>query len=343
MLLVTAEKIQATLQSGWRTKILTDEMKEKIVEMVAVGSLLSEIVSELSTWNREVKESHVKEYLKRYLAKLSMCELTITVRKKTFNVAKVEEQHDTLTLIDFLALQCYETSVRKEKEMFFEKLLELAHPYITQTATRYTKREQDRQDLISILSQDLWRLLGKWEPDKKYGSSHFHYLMLRQLRNQAYNELQRFTKANIPTRECDMAPGTLDFGNISIGARSALDDLEVKDLMFKLLANVDDDKTRELLSLALQDLTIDEIKKITNRKSALAIKRRQESVRPIIIDLVYGSCTQFICDLSNQIEDVDSKNIMKHYCAGKTVQEIKQILKLSTQQVRNCVEKYKKH
>lgn len=274
---------------------------------------------------------------------------TIVVRKKTYQVPTIQGQNDNLTLIDFLALRCYEATSVKEKEMFFEKLLKLAHPYIKYTATRYTatrytKRDQDRQDLESILSQDLWRLINKWEPTEKYNSSCFHYLMLRQLRNQAFNELKRFTKANTPIREGDLINNSFDINNIvadTLNTQSSLDILATKDLVGKLLKNVRNDKTAELLKMALDDLPLDEVKKLTGRKSALAIKRRKESVRPIVINLMYGSCRQFIQDLTSQIEDTESQEIMSYYCIGKTVQEIKVLLKLPVKTVRNCVEKYR--
>jgi len=268
----------------------------------------------------------------------------ITVRKKAYNVAKVPGQNDNLTLIDFLALKCYRATSDKEKEMFFEELLKLARPYITYTASRYTKREQDKQDLISILSQDLWRLINKWEPNEKYNSSRFHYLMLKQLRNQAYNEVQRFAKANTPIKESDLKDEISDIGDLvsnNSTTQTELNTFTYKNIIKKLLERVENGDTLELLKMMLQDLSINEIKKLTGRKSALAIKRRQESVRPIIIDLLYGSCTLFIRDITARIEDAESKKIIAYYCIGKTVQEIKILLKLPVSTVRTCVDKYK--
>lgn len=336
-MVLTGSQVQSLLK--FKSRVITTDVKNRIEELILQGASLDVLVVDLQQLNSCVTTTHVKNYLRRYLKRLLKTELTIKVRNKVLSTPKIVNQDDNFTKIDALAMKCYSTQTR-ERELFFEKLLELAKPYINSTAARYTKRDQDRQDLIAILSQDLWRLINKWEPNEKY---RFHYLMLRQFKNQAFNELSRFAKANTPIRESDVQYNDVDILDMPVKiSTNVLDDLESRDLITKLLDRVSDEKTKTLLELALQDLSFTEIKEATNRKSVLAIKRRHESVRPILIDLIYGSCNQFIRDFVSQLDDTDSKKIMTYYCAGKTTQEIKEILKLPVDQVRNCVTKHKK-
>lgn len=68
---LTAEQIKEVLgSSNTKPKVLTNEMKERIIEMVQEGIGINEIVTELKTNNEKVKKEHITNYLKRYLNKL---------------------------------------------------------------------------------------------------------------------------------------------------------------------------------------------------------------------------------------------------------------------------------
>ena len=68
---LTAQQIESVLgSSNTKPKILTDENKERILEMCENESTIKEIVEELQETNDRVKTDHVKNYLKRYLKRL---------------------------------------------------------------------------------------------------------------------------------------------------------------------------------------------------------------------------------------------------------------------------------
>ena len=275
--------------------------------------------------------------------------LLLKVKQQTFEVPKIESQSDSFTFIDFLAIQWYETHDVKKKENYFNELFKYALPFITQTATKFTHSERDRQDLIAVLSQDVWRLLTKWCPDTKYGGSKFHYLMLHQLPNKAINEQKHFKKRY--TCETDL---NTNFNQTDIAVRdSALDNVNERDFVNKLLDKVDDVKTKQLLELICDDVPINDvlddngniilpgIKTQVGKKALRAIRRRQEMCRPKVISLIYGSYTKFLNVLMQDIIDPVERNIIKGYCNGMGVQEIKSKYRLSTIIINECIDKYK--
>ena len=68
---LTTTQIQNVLgSSNTKPKVLTDENKNRILEMCEEGSTIKEIVEELQSTNDKVKTDHVKNFLKRYLKKL---------------------------------------------------------------------------------------------------------------------------------------------------------------------------------------------------------------------------------------------------------------------------------
>jgi len=69
--MLTTEQIKEVLgSSNPRPKILTDDDKVRILEMVDEGCGFEEIVSEIQETNEKVKKEHIKNYLKRQLKKL---------------------------------------------------------------------------------------------------------------------------------------------------------------------------------------------------------------------------------------------------------------------------------
>jgi len=69
--MLTTEQIKEVLgSSNPRPKILTDDDKVRILEMVDEGLNLQEIFSEIRETNEKVKKEHIRNYLKRQLKKL---------------------------------------------------------------------------------------------------------------------------------------------------------------------------------------------------------------------------------------------------------------------------------
>lgn len=274
-----------------------------------------------------------------------MAFIPLKVKSHIFDVPKVESQHDSLTLIDFLVNQWHSAVTEREKNMYFEEILKLASPYIERTANKFTRCDKDKEDLIAILSRDLWRLMKKWT-DK---GMPFHYLMLHQLPNKAINESKHFKRKNVCETDLGIEIEQLDVET----DHDILNDLEEKDLVQKLLQKIDDDTTRQLIGLICADTPIDDvlddngkviaegIRTKTGRKALRAIRRRQESCRPKLISILYGSYTEFMNVFMKEIVDPSERLIMKGYCSGMEAQEIQSKLKISIVKVQEVIKKYK--
>ncbi len=277
----------------------------------------------------------------------------VKVRNKVYKVPNITKQEVALTTIDFLALQFYNTESPKDKEVLFEKLLEVAQPYINSIATSFTKTTQAKDDLMAVLITDLWRLLKSWKPNMKYmlectmkknASCRFHYLMLRQLRNKSLNEVKKKQRPQSNKRYVDLnqAVSIEDlpeaFEKLSC---NVLRNISQNDFVKKVLENVKDEKTRKILELVVHDASTDEIKSAINGKALRAIKRRQESCRPVIISLLTEAYSTFMKRLTSRINDETERMIICKYCAGKDAHEIKTSLNLTTKVVKKCIEKYK--
>lgn len=274
-----------------------------------------------------------------------MPSITLKVKLHTFDIPKIESQNDSFTLINFLVNQWRGTSNEKEKEIYFTEILKLAIPYIERTANKFTKSDKDKEDLIAILSKDLWKLMQKWV-DKGLP---FHYLMLRQFSNKAINELKHFKCKNI----CETDLG-IEIEQLNIkDDNSILDTLEEKDLVQKLLDSIDDDVTKQLIELVCNGTPLDDvvdcngkvivkgIKTKTGKKAVHAMRRRQESCRPKLILILYGSYTAFMNVFMKDITESDERLIMAGYCSGMDTQEMQSKFNFSVNKVREVINKHK--
>lgn len=279
--------------------------------------------------------------------------IKFTVSGKTYQIPKVPGQKDIFTKIDWLAFEFFRTDDKKRKRQFFTALIKLAKPFISGAANYFTQNIQDSKELEAILMKDLWRLINRWKPREKYllqyalkktnESCKFHHLMLRQLRNQSINEVQRLQKPQERKRFVDLS------SSVSIDDLAAflpapvldpLNSLAQQDFIDKLTSRVDE-KTAKILKMVLEKAPLDEIKTVVGHKATPAIKRRQEACRPIVINLLTGSFSNFMGRLFEKVTDEGERLIMSKYCSGETVEEISKHIQLHSSEIRKCVNKYK--
>ena len=165
-----------------------------------------------------------------------MIMIPIKVGNSTFNIPEKKHQDSSMTKVDWLAEKFYGT--RDEK--YINVLIQVVSKYIQKVANSFCKNKDDAKELSQELKIDLLRLLRGWKPKK---DMFFNYLMRKQLYNCSCNFIKGSKHLFVDIDQVQE--------NLFINDCSFVKTLETKDLVEKLLKNVDN-KTKDVLVVMLR-------------------------------------------------------------------------------------------
>jgi RNA polymerase sigma-70 factor (ECF subfamily) len=201
--------------------------------------------------------------------------IQIKIKNNTFTIPKIVRQDDSLTIVDWLAIQYYET---KDK-IYVEPLVNTITPYIHKVANSFCKDKEDAKELSQELKIDLVRLIFQWKPKK---AMRFNYLMRNQLYNRSCNFVKKLKKngtfVNIEQKEILNHP---NFIKNDLGKK-----IENKDLIQKLIASVNTN-TKQVLALFLNGNNYEQIGQRL-QITGVTVRNKIKKCKPIVQKLLGG-------------------------------------------------------
>ena len=214
---------------------------------------------------------------------------------------------NALEQIDFLAAKYHETGDVK----YFEQFLKLLSPFIHKTINKAcTNSSWDKQELYSIISADMWRLINRQAP---VAGMPYHWLCLRQIKNKLINYItttareksfkvcpecsKTYPHSVYKCEECAVALTTVSrethdildnaetYENIHSYTPDYLEDMVQRDLVTKLLEQVIDPTTRTILQMLMEGASYAEISDAVGIAHN-AVRRRIKKCQPIVSQLI---------------------------------------------------------
>jgi len=214
----------------------------------------------------------------------------------------------SLERIDFFAAEYHRTKDVK----CFEQFLKLLSPFIRKTINKAcTNSSWDKQELYSIISADMWRLLNRQEPVE---GMPYHWLCLRQIKNKLINYIsttmreksfkicpscdESYPHSVYTCKACgvsltpaiireahDMLDGVETYENTHSYAPDYLEDIIQQELVTRLLTKIVDPTTKKIVQMRLDGASYTEISGVIGIAHN-AVKRRLHKCQPILSQLI---------------------------------------------------------
>ena len=213
----------------------------------------------------------------------------------------------SLDKIDLLAAEYHQTKNVKVFERFLKELSPFIHRTINKACTNSS---WDRDELYSIISADMWRLINRQAP---VDGKPYHWLCLRQIKNKLIN----YINTNMREKSFKICPqcasihpyavykctdcgvslvtairethDTLDnaetYDNVHSYNPDYLEDIAQKDLAEKLLQRIDDLTTRTIVQMLMEGASYAEISE-TVGIAHNAVRRRIQNCKLIAKQLI---------------------------------------------------------